>query len=356
MRDQTIIAVVAVFAVTVFVGQVLVYGANPYVNGASAWMTEDGVVEYSVSSNTSAEYTAALMDNGGMYDVREVAIYWDSDYPVHNTQKYVEDKKAKIVSELKIRNSVTVSEVDAEQLRGLMSNDVLSGKNKAAVLMMTGAFPDTVYDGSDDSLALTWLEGGGVLYWIGCTIGRYVAERGDGPLKEVEGYANLFFGAESDAAVGHGSMPYPSPDGSGVPVIDDRSNHSDVPSKDWGMAAALGVYYNITMFGLDTSGLSDFLSLGYTDGTYESAVLIKYHRGDGMIALLGGDPTSDAAPQVAQIISSKLSYASEIAEVKSGTVSNGTVYSGFWDCNGKSDVYIFFGTPMVFYARSFSLG
>ncbi|MDR0888179.1 MAG: hypothetical protein LBM39_03225 [Candidatus Methanoplasma sp.] len=352
MRDQTILVLIAVFAAVIFVGQAMTYGSNPYSNDADAWVDEYGTVGYAVRSNTSNEFTVVLLDNNSLYDIRELMIYWDETYAMGNSKEYLESKKNQIISEINIRNSVTVKEADANQLRSMMLHESLGTeeKNKTALLMLTGAFPRTVYDGTEDSVVLSWLAGGGVLYWIGPPIGKFIADLGESKPEFVTGFGKLFFGVDSDDVVRYKPPGIPSEPGTVF------YSYAVDPSRDINIASAIGVYYNTIKYGLDISELTDYKSIGYTGSGYDSAVLLKFHKGTGMIAIFGGDPTADSAPQLAQVISAKLNYKTEIVDINVSHIHNGISTGNFLKHQGSNaDVYIFIGAPMVFYAEFFDL-
>lgn len=337
MDKRPFLILSVVFVAVIVVGQILAY-APVYKNSSDIWIHDDNDIGYSVTTNTSSAYTAVLFNNGDLYEIDQILIYFDARYPAQHTNSYLEDKIELTISELRLRNSPEVRIVDADEIRAEILSEISVNKYRTAILMMTGVFPDTIYDGSIDSPVIGWLEGGGVLYWIGDPIGMYYVSEGDKVLERHDGYGELFFGT-SDDIVAQGEL-----------------NYAVVPSEDIAIGSALNIHYNITSFGLDASRLDHFISIGYVKDGYDSLVLTKFHSGNGMIVIFGGDASSDAAPILAQVICSRLNYGSSVLHIEKGIVDKGTAIGRIDDIEGATDLYIYLGTPMVIHAKDFDLG
>ena len=164
-------------------GQFLAYGANPYHTSSDSWSVYGGI-GYEVSSNTSSNYDALLIDTG-IYIPDGLMIYEDSSYVSYFDQSYMLETTDLLCSELSLRN-VEYTIVDAEQIRAELEEDISNGSADMRLIIPVGVLPDTIYDGGPDSLILKWLETGGVLYWTGYTLGCGISS--------VSAYA-LFFAA-----------------------------------------------------------------------------------------------------------------------------------------------------------------
>ena len=315
-------------------GQFLAYGANPYHTSSDSWSVEGGI-GYEVSSNTSSNYDALLIDTG--ISVPDgLMIYNDPGYVSHYDESYMSEKTELLCSELSLRN-VKYMIVDAEQIRAELEEDISNGSADTRLIIHVGVLPDTIYDGGPDSLILEWLEIGGILYWTGYTLGCGISSV-SGVYERESGYAADFLGI-SDVDVR--SDPYIS------------SLYATEKAADYGIGEELSVMYNDSTFGINTQNLTDFISIGFTSSGYDSLVLAKYHGGDGMIVIFGGKPSISTIPTIAQVIASKLTYCSEIAEHDSGklfhSIGGGTMET---DASKTYSLYIYVGTPQI-YARTF---
>jgi len=116
---------------------------------------------------------------------KEIFVYYDDEYPVSLVPRpywfgFVEH----ITVELQLRGyNGSIKVVNAEELEEGMRN------NDSIVIMASGVFPDTVYNGND-SLVTNWLQSGGSLIWIGDVVGYYVGHRGKevGPYEDNPGW------------------------------------------------------------------------------------------------------------------------------------------------------------------------
>lgn len=315
-------------------GQFLVYGINPYHTSSDSWSIEGGI-EYEVSSNTSSNYDALLIDTG-ISIPDGLMIYNDPSYVSHYDESYMSEKTMLLCSELSLRG-VEYTIVDAEQVREELEDDISEGSADKRLIVQVGVLPDTIYDGWPDSLILKWLEVGGVLYWTGYTLGIGISSVSE--LYEREsGYGADFLGIPDQDIR---RDPYVSP------------LYATEKAADYGIGEDLSLMYNDSTFGINTQNLTDFISIGFTSSGYDSLVLAKYHAGDGMIVMFGGKPATNTIPVIVQVIASKLTYCSEIAEHDTGKLfhssERGTMET---DPLKNYSLYIYIGTPQI-YARAF---
>lgn len=334
MKTGTLyILAVAVVAFMV-AGQVMAYGANPYHTSSDSWSVYGGI-GYEVSSNTSSNYDALLIDTG-IYIPDGLMIYEDSSYVSYFDQSYMLETTDLLCSELSLRN-VEYTIVDAEQIRAELEEDISNGSADMRLIIPLGVLPDTIYDGGPDSLILKWLETGGVLYWTGYTLGCGISSV-SGVYERDSGYAADFLGiADQDIR----KDPYVS------------SLYATEKAEDYCIGESMSIMYNDSTFGINTQNLTDYISIGFTSSGYDSLVLAKYQGGDGMIVVFGGKPAINTMPTIAQVIASKLTYCSVIAEHDSGKLfhssERGTMET---DPSKIYSLYIYVGTPQI-YARTF---
>ncbi|MGE4577586.1 MAG: hypothetical protein AB7D42_03550 [Candidatus Methanomethylophilaceae archaeon] len=315
-------------------GQVMAYGVSPYHTQSDSWSI-DGGIGYEVSSNTSSNYDALLIDTG-ISIPNGLMIYDDPGYASHFEQSNMRERMDLLCSELSLR-SVEYTMVDAEQIRTELEEDISNGSAEMRLFVPVGVLPDTIYDGGPDSLILKWLEIGGVLYWTGYTLGCAISSV-SGVYERESGYAADFLG---------------------IPDQDIRMDPNISPlyatekAEDYDIGESLSVMYNDSTFGINTQNLTDCISIGFTSSGYDSLVLAKYHAGDGMIVIFGGKPAINTMPTIAQVIASKLTYCSVIAEHDTGKLFHSSERGIMeTDPSRNYSLYIYVGTPQI-YARTF---
>jgi hypothetical protein len=333
VKIKSIYALAIAVVTLMVIGQVMIYGVNPYHTASSSWRV-DGGIEYEISSNTSSDYDSLLIDTG-MSIPDNLMVYSDSSYESYYDKSYAREKSDLLCSELSLRN-VECMVVNAKELKSELEEDISSGEADARLIIQVGTLPDTIYDGSSDSIIFKWLEIGGVLYWTGHTLGRSISS--------VEGVYEI------DGGYGMNFL--------GVPDKDIRREtqplYATEESADYSIGYKLSVMYNDSTFGTNTQNLTDFISIGFKSDGYESLVLTKYHSGEGMIVVFGGQLETGTMPFIAQVIASKLTYKSEIAEHDSGRLFHSAVSNKMEADFSKNYVlYIYVGTPQI-YARAFS--
>ena len=333
MKNKTLYAIVVIAIAFILFGQVLIYGVNPYHTEINFLDKNNGSIEYDISSNTSSNYDSLLLDVG-MHIPDELMIYEDPDYDSHLKYGYIEANAALMHSELSLRN-VNYSIVNAETIKLKLQSDIDNGAAEKRLFVPTGILPDTIYDGSVDSLILNWLKIGGVMYWAGYTLGVGISSTGE-IYECTEGYGNKFLGIpDSDLRQ------------------DNKNLYSTEKARDYCIGKNLKIMYNDSRFGINTNNLTNFLSIGYTSDGYDSLVLSKYANGDGMIVVFGGDLAIYSAPIIAQVIASKLTYMSILVDHHSGKIFHSSVTEIMYlDPTKDYVLYIFVGLPQI-YARAF---
>lgn len=298
-QTRNALLVIAIFASIILIGQSMIYVANPY----HCDMRVERIgseVEVQIDTNYSLGYTINSLRTDSMSYIESYAIFYDESYPVNGDLAAILDAIKRLQLCFSNDNTPT-SIINATDLQKMMSD----GKKSTAILFMTGTLPEDVYNGSSSSLILTWLENGGVMYWLHGKLGTSYAQR-DGELKYVEDSDQLFFGNNN--------------------VINGFTDHVFTKNLvDDSLTYRLGIYYGETTNGVDCSRLtSPYLALDYNDGTYSAVTLIKYFNGDGIIGVFGGElkyegvPTSSMA-SVAQTIVSKLSYDTTLIDYRTGS-------------------------------------
>lgn len=337
-HDSYVLVATAVIVAVVLIGEIYIYtldGDSTY--SASVSMSSDGA-DYRVGSGISSVYGVVVSDNGTFSAATEYYVYYDDGYADaleevwHATGGKVLDQEyyvSQMLHQLDNRG-VCATVLDASELR----NMVLSGNEASkALVVVSGAFPDTVYSGSATDPIVQWISNGGGLYWAGNLLGAYISSA-DG-ITAVEGYENLFFG-------------------SGTLNGSDKAKAYEEIS-DNGYLSALSLMSNSIKYSLNPDALSvPHLAVGYSDGVYASVVLAQY--GSGMICVIGGDYSNNQRADLVQIISSHLCYRSVLVGFESGEVTRGTesgVVAVAADGGNRYSVYVYFGGYYLEYARCF---
>lgn len=302
----------AVLVVVMVVGEVALY-TDPY--SFSSDVDSDGPT-YRVEASGAAQFDIVQMDSG-FSPPTEIYIYYDGSYGSFGPGlPSVED----LVRELNIRGMESTI-VDADGLRDLMSKDPV-GK---AVVFISGAMPSTVYSGSAEDLAVSWMSSGGSVYWIGQTIGMYVSLPG-GETSRVDGWESLFFGGRIN-------------DSKSLEIGDRRV--SDIG--DMICLRSSNAQYGMSV------DVPDSLSLGYvTNDGYTSIGIAKY--GEGMICIVGGFYSDTERTDLAQIVASGVTYDSEVVLHESVSVKGGENTGDLAPLDG-SVVYIFAGGDYTSYGQ-----
>jgi len=210
-----------------------------------------------------------------------------------------------------------------------------SGKG---ILMMSGAFPDTVYSGNEDDPVFAWLDNMGSIFWMNGKIGHFVSHD-NGMTTALEGSDTLFFGMEGAIRTLEDS-----------PIGKERGQDRD-------LGEMLCVNYGVRA-GDVTNGLSDkiggkTLSIGFSDGDgYGSTTITDRGEGKGMIVVFGGGLNGDTRVAAAQVISSGISYNIDADEVgfQTGTVK-GTYSGTIGPADKFTDIYIFLGKVNTVYGE-----
>lgn len=337
MNKKSIYIVALVIVGLMVIGQVMIYGINPYNTQVNSWSVNEDI-KYEITSNTSLRYNALLIDTG-MSIPDELIIYDDPDHVPYTsyTEPYMRNITNLTCSELSIRN-VSHETMDAEKLKIKMEEDIGFGKASSRLLVLTGILPDTIYQGDSEDIIFKWLEIGGVLYWTGGGLGHSISSS-SGIERAGDGYGANFLGIPDEDI-----------------KTDNRRIHGIVKDKatDYDIGKGLSVMYNESTFGINTRNLTDYISIGFTSEGYDSLVLTKFHGGDGMIVMFGGKLLSGWISPISQVIASKLTYNSSISDHNSGDLFHSTE-KGEMKINSSRlyVLYIYVGSPEI-YARTFN--
>ena len=338
-KTAFLIAVTVILSLAIVSGEILTYCVNTHSYDSDAEFSY-GTVSYSVSSNGSDVYSAVLFDNGAMEPVSKLYIYVDESYDRYledvlkkDSVQYFEEQyyAEQIQKALKFRGFDDVTLIDSDGLTEMIGS-TLSDPIGIGLFVTSYSLPSGIYTGTSGDRIFSWIDNGGSLYWTGSEIGRYYRDS-DG-MHRVSDNQMLFFGSEcvnTDSGLAHATS-----------------------SIDNGFREALSLKNSGMEFALNTSGLTDSLSIGYSENGYSSISFVKH--GSGMICVMGTMPEiMTQLDDTAQIIASGVTYDSKIIRCDSGKVTRSTV-SRIVDFNVTLDVhiYIYIGGTYTVYGRSYA--
>lgn len=341
MKGNRLLVVLSLaVCVVVIAGEMYAYLPSSY--GYSSDADFDGdTLSYSVGNRGSDEFDAILLDNGGYVAPSSVYIYYDIDYAtavnedapveVGAQQMTVEYYIDQLIKVLRYRGMTDVSVIDALGLSEALSSDVSSGTcGGRALVMCSGAIPDTIFSGDGEDLLPKWLESGGSIYWAGNVIGRYVASGSS--LEQVDS-TSLFIGTDD---------------------VNESNTSAYEDASD--LRAMYSFEYNRTMYSPDISGTDrKTLVAGYTDGTYASITFVQMGR--GQVCVIGGEFNSKQIRDLATSICSGLCYGSSVIDYAHGVVDNSaTGVMHVSADHGNLRFYVYIGGYFCTYGQWYSYG
>lgn len=320
------VAIAIIVIALVVIGEAIVYTSNHDDFSSDVRIDSDEII-YEITDKGTHEYDVLVMDNS-LPHLEDVAIFFDERYmPVCNGQSLSERMNNlriecnQLMKSLKVRDVSNACLADADKLKTMMSSD---GSGQAVVILY-GAIPDTVYNGTENSLIIEWISSGGRLYW-GCgAIGDYISTEKE--VLKVDNGQCLFLGAN---------------------CIDDEKLEAKKRIDSNEFSKDLSLINNDTWFAVNTSKLpkdKTWLATGYTDGIRSSIVLIN--QGKGLIGIFGGNCSNYQRIDISQIIACGIDADTVIIDHCEGKIQGHT--------KGKAAIgdtaYIYLGGYFTVYGK-----
>lgn len=307
MNNKNVIVAIAVILIAaMFLGEAIVYVANPYSYDADANYDEEGV-NFTIETSNNSVYDVLAIDNGGVPPVREVIICSGDD------ERYLNEIK----TELSVRNLNEVSVVAPAELPEVMTDP--EGK---ALIVPRGLFPEEIYTGNSSDPMMEWFDGGGSVYWFG-----YMPKEG----YSIENYLQPMGLSEDDIFVGRDytasvSGPFCKP-----------------------LALRNSLVYN----GLSADAGTP---LAYVSDSGFSSITAK-EVSNGSLFVFGGGHTYDNSMDIAQLIVSGITAKSTLIGHWSGTVNGTLTESVKFDESPiipeNIHVYIYIGGYYIVFGKRF---
>ena len=168
MRSAHVIALVAVFVIVMSVGAYNVYWNDDGSYNASASMNADGTVSFTLSG-PDTNYSYSVFSNTKIPD--KLYLYYDDSYRSDFNDQYTQKEFLTVLQSMLERRGMSSTFVNANELVTVMDD------HDSAVFFVSGALPDTVYDGNTAGTSpfVKWMTNGGTVYWTGPEIGRYIS-------------------------------------------------------------------------------------------------------------------------------------------------------------------------------------
>ena len=328
-RDTPIIALAVIIIAVVVIGELNIYTNNG--DQFSADSRYDSSLSYSVNSSIAKDYSVLAFDNA-LESFDKCYIYYDTSYP-GNYEKAKVPIGAKTLDQdyyvSQLSRSLDIRCVDHKTINAIEMKEIMESGlagNRTAIIAVSGALPSNVYNGTDN-LALSWIEAGGRLYWVGNALGAAYAEKDE--IVEVENGASKFFGAECL----------------------NTSSDDDHALSEGNMCQELCLLNNRTKFAVSSALLpssTNYKDIGFVQDGYSSICMVG--KGNGMICVFGGVYSNNQRNDVAQVVASGMDYGSVLIGIAKGTV-NGSL-SGNVTTNGIPDsAYIFMGGYYPVYGK-----
>ena len=162
--------VFALFVAVCLIGCGVIYVFPPD-HDVSLSKNADGSVTFGIEGILPESYSYVVLENVHTYD--SIYYYSDDDYPVieRYSQYEVDILFDTLDRMMDSRNYTTFKKVDAKGLSDILLN--CPAADSTAIIVATGALPDTVQVGTDHQKLDSWLSAGGTMYWMGGNPCRY---------------------------------------------------------------------------------------------------------------------------------------------------------------------------------------
>ncbi len=329
--DKIAITVFTILVVCVILGQVLL-GASPYERTISAERDGDKAV-YEIDTNIYSDYAAMVLASDIDYSLDSYVICYDDLRPWFASSDRINGAITYLIESLE-RNGRTASVLNVDDISSLMEKDISSDSFRTGVIFVTGSLPNEIYNGTT-GIIFDWLAGGGVMYWGNGPLGKYVSIAGEESLKVVEDHDTLFFGKEDITR-------------------DEKSSVFDRRIEYEGLADIMCMLFNECTYGVNSSLLENSLDFGFNYRSYQSVTLTKYHDGNGMMVVFGGDITVDTALYAAQVIVSGINYSTSLYDFERGQAKS---VKGELELSpdGINTVFVYTGSVQGLFGRTFVL-
>ncbi len=309
---------VAIVAV-ILLGQCLSYYTN---SNSTSISTEVNGSEISYTIKSSSDFVCDEIHLRNGFDTpRTFYILTDPSYGSTMSESDMKSTCYLLSREIGLCSSVTVKSADAGKVSDMIDSSLSSGDFGIGLIIITGAIPDTLYDGTSSSKIVQWMSAGGTLYYAGSQFGINIATQNG--IKQVEDWS-----AVSQSLFGTDQLFCVDPD---VDLAKEKVNPELTD-------AAKLAYNNISMGVRMSAAPADSLFLGYTDDTYASISVMKY--GSGQLTHFGGNIGYQDSYSLAHAISLGITYKTELVSDISSNITGSSHDGEFEDSADLTHVII----------------
>lgn len=163
MDNKFVKVVLTVFVAVCLVGCCLIY-LVPTDRDLTLKANADGSITCDLNGFVPQEYAYMVLDDVHTYDA--IHFYYDDRYPVNGCSASSVRMLCDTLSQmLTSRGYHNFDIVDADGIKEVITD--LPNASNVALMVVSGALPDTVQDGSGWSLVELWFAAGGTMYWMG---------------------------------------------------------------------------------------------------------------------------------------------------------------------------------------------
>ena len=315
MRNKYVAIAAAIVAVIV-IGQLLAYMPS---RGDCSISTDvvGGNVSYDIDTGYDTIASEIHLRNHNDVPKRYMVLY-DEGYGTNVGYNELKPTVYLLSNYLKRCDGVSFETGSVEKITEMIDSSLSAGTFDTGLVILTGAIPDTVFDGTSSSKIVQWMNAGGYLIWSGNSFGRFISNAGG--VTETGDYGTLctdLFGTDNVFK-----------EGGDEDFVFDTLNG---PITD-----AMKLTYNRVSHGIDMSKVTDTLFLGYTDGTYASIGIMGF--GSGMLTVFGGPVTFAHVYDIVNITSAGLTEQSELISVSDHKITNGKMKGDFDDEMGATHI------------------
>lgn len=304
------ITIGVVIIAVILLGQCLSYYANG--NSTSISTEVDGSeISYTIKSGSDFACDEIHLSNG-FETPRTFYILTDPSFGSVMSDGDMKSTCYLLSREIGLCPSVTVKSADAGMVSDMIDSSLSSGNFGIGLIIITGAIPEVIYDGTPSSKIIQWITAGGMLYYAGSQFGINIATH-DG-VKQVDDWSAVsqsLFGTDelfcTDSDVGLAQKKI-TPELTEIAKLTFNSIGSGVK-----MSAAP----------------ADSLFLGYTDDIYSSIALMKY--GSGQLTCFGGTVGYQDSYSLAHVISLGITYKTELVSNISSNITGSSHGGEFED-------------------------
>lgn len=269
--------------------------------------SDDGI-SFEIDLGYVSNYSVVSFDDGGIgrnqkfvacFDYEHV--WYKSNYYIENTLQHLENDMAERGLDLMV--------IETDSVVKIMNSEIDNAMSDTTIIFMTGSFPEEIWNGSDESTIVKWLEIGGNLVWGSGPMGFNIST--DKECVKLDVDPGLVFYNVNGAVNNSEGRTY------------DNTLYPE------GIADLFRIYFSETTWGIMSGVSDDQLVTEYNIDGYAAVSVTKYYNGSGSIVVFGGDVDNNLTGYVAQFLASGLGYCSEIVdyEIGIGKHASGTLES-----------------------------